>query len=78
MFVLDEREADQRVAVRAEPIPGETATLASRASFSAKASDPSAWNRSGIGAQTNIVPFGFANHQPARASPSQSASRRDW
>ena len=32
---------------------------------------------SGICAQTNIAPCGLATGQPIRASPSQSASRRD-
>ena len=42
-----------------------------------KSSEPRPRYGSGIGAQTNIVPFGFATGQPIRARPSQSASRRE-
>ena len=63
---------------RPKPEPGLTATLASLASLIAKSSDDSSLYGSGIGAQTNMVPFGFSISQPTRASPSQSTSRRCW
>src|SRR5262249_18935316 len=66
----------QRSPYSPKPIPGDTATFASRSRKVENSSDPIGWNRSGIGAQTNIVAFGFSTAQPARLSPSTSTLRR--
>ncbi len=78
VLVLDEREADEALAARRRsPSRGTRRPVASRARCSANASEPIDANRSGTGAQANIVPRGFGNDQPARSRPSQSASRRE-
>ena len=77
VLVLDEREADEALAARAEAGARRDRHLPSRARCSAKASEPIAANGSGTGAHANIVPRGRGNDQPARCRPSQSASRRE-
>src|SRR5512141_2300757 len=59
-----------------KPIPGGTATLAFvRRSFE-NSTEPISRNGSGMGAHTNIVPFGFSNSHPMRANPSTRQSLR--
>ena len=57
-------------------MPGETATLASSTQSLANSSEPRVRYCSGIGAQTNIVPFGFSTVHPILFRPSTSTSRR--
>src|SRR5207244_12394916 len=59
-----------------KPMPGETATFASRSSSFETSSEPIALYASGISAQTNIVAFGFGTCQPMRSRPSHMPSSR--
>ena len=58
------------------PMPGDTATLASVRRRFANSSEPSGRNASGIGAYTNIVARGLSTGQPIRLSPLTNTSRR--
>ncbi len=60
------------------PTPGEVATFASLTRYDANSTEPISRYGSGIGAHTNIVPWGGVSSHPIRFSPSQRASRRDW
>ena len=78
VLVLDEREADEALAARAEARPrGRRRPCPRVRGARRRRASPSPRTAPGTGAHANIVPRGFGNDQPARSRPSQSASRRE-
>ena len=70
LLVLDEREADVTVAARAEADAGADRDVGLARELERELERAElARTRSGIGAQTNIVPCGGSMSQPARARP---------
>ena len=76
LFVLDKGDADEFVAVLAEPMPGATATSAFSTRSLENSRLPRGRNFSGIRTQANIEAVGGGMTQPALPKESISTSRR--
>ena len=76
LLVLDEREPDVALAARTEAEAGRERDLGLLHAHRRELEARHLGVGLGIGAQTNIVPFGFSMCQPMRSRPSINASRR--